>query len=291
MERLRRIAAYGVCRDDRGRVLLVRRPGADVRVLPGADLRHGEDPRDAVVRGLAAQAGLAVAVTGLAGVASSVTAGDGVAVHVDGIAYRVCAPPAPGGGPAPAGLCWYDDEALAGAPVDRHARSLLGLEPPAAAPRYSGGLAEARPRAGGRGQRFSAYALATDPRGRVLLTRNAPGYPYAGRWHLPGGGTDFGEQPAAAVLRELTEETGQDGRVTALLDVRHRHTPRAHGPEGRALDWHVVQVLYRVAVDAPTPAHVRDRGGSTAEARWWDRPQLAGLPLTPAAEAGLAGWR
>ena len=42
-------------------------------------------------------------------------------------------------------------------------------------------------------QRFAAYGLAADPAGRILLTRIAPGYPGAGTWHLPGGGTDFGE--------------------------------------------------------------------------------------------------
>src|SRR5690606_10031062 len=68
-----------------------------------------------------------------------------------------------------------------------------------------------------RAQRFAAYAVARDPAGRVLLTRVAPGFPGAGRWHLPGGGTDFGEQPPAALLRELAEETGQQGRVEALL--------------------------------------------------------------------------
>ena len=42
-------------------------------------------------------------------------------------------------------------------------------------------------------------AWSTDPAGRVLLTLIAPGYPGAGRWHLPGGGTDHGEQPAAGL--------------------------------------------------------------------------------------------
>ena len=44
-------------------------------------------------------------------------------------------------------------------------------------------------------QRFGAYGYVTDPDGRVLLTLIADGYPGAGRWHLPGGGTDFGESP------------------------------------------------------------------------------------------------
>ncbi|TWH66518.1 NUDIX domain-containing protein [Micromonospora olivasterospora] len=47
----------------------------------------------------------------------------------------------------------------------------------------------------------------------MLLTKIAEGYPGAGLWHLPGGGTDHGEQPAAGLLRELVEEGGQLGRV------------------------------------------------------------------------------
>ena len=62
-----------------------------------------------------------------------------------------------------------------------------------------------------RAQRFAAYAIATDPDDRLLLTRIAPGYPGAGCWHLPGGGTDYGEQPGTALIRELVEETGQAG--------------------------------------------------------------------------------
>lgn len=47
--------------------------------------------------------------------------------------------------------------------------------------------------------------LAFDSAGRVLLIRHSYG---SGRWMLPGGGIDRGEQPLAAALRELAEETG-----------------------------------------------------------------------------------
>ncbi len=81
-------------------------------------------------------------------------------------------------------------------------------------------------------QRFGAYGLVTDPAGRLLLTLIAEGYPGAGQWHLPGGGTDLGEPPAAGLLRELVEEAGQLGRVVGLLGLSSLHNPAALGPEG-----------------------------------------------------------
>ena len=107
-------------------------------------------------------------------------------------------------------------------------------------------------------QRFAAYGLATDPAGRVLLTLIADGYPGAGRWHLPGGGTDYGEPAVAGLVRELIEETGQVGHGRrARCTSRTGASPTRSGPEGVPIDWHGVRVVYRVRVDAPAPA----RGG------------------------------
>jgi putative (di)nucleoside polyphosphate hydrolase len=56
-------------------------------------------------------------------------------------------------------------------------------------------------------------AVLFGPDGRVLVCRradlpNAEGVP--GGWQLPQGGLDEGEDPRAAVLRELAEEIGTD---------------------------------------------------------------------------------
>jgi ADP-ribose pyrophosphatase YjhB (NUDIX family) len=139
-----------------------------------------------------------------------------------------------------------------------------------------------------RAQRFAAYAVATDPRGRLLLTRISDGYPGGGRWHLPGGGTDYGEQPAAAVIREVAEETGQRGRLLALLGVASHRDPASLGPEGYPIDWHGVRAFYRVMVDQPTRPRVVDTGGSTAAARWFSLSQLADLAITEVTSEALA---
>jgi ADP-ribose pyrophosphatase YjhB (NUDIX family) len=134
-----------------------------------------------------------------------------------------------------------------------------------------------------RRQRFAAYGFATDPAGNILLTLIAEGYPGAGRWHLPGGGTDFGETAEAGLVREIVEETGQHGEIGPLLSVSHRHQPDIRGPEQVSMDWHGIRVVYRVRVAEPTEPQVMDGGGSTAAAGWFAPTRAAELPLTEVA--------
>src|SRR5262249_31720119 len=93
-----------------------------------------------------------------------------------------------------------------------------------------------------RESRLGAYALVRDG-DRVLLSRFAGSGGLGGVWSAPGGGVEFGESPAEAVVREVYEETGLHVRVTGLLDV----TSVVHEFErgGRPVRAHHVQVLYR----------------------------------------------
>ena len=47
-----------------------------------------------------------------------------------------------------------------------------------------------------------------DGRGRILLTRRAPGKTFAGTWENSGGAAQAGEDSLTAIRRELWEETG-----------------------------------------------------------------------------------
>ncbi|MEU2611642.1 NUDIX domain-containing protein [Micromonospora sp. NPDC007271] len=294
MEERRRIGAYGVLRDADGRVLLVRGsadadfPG--VWQLPGGGVDHAEHPERAVVREFAEETGLTVRVTGLRDAVADVTryAELGVALHTDRIVFDV----APTGGTLrdePDGTTdlvrWCTLDEAGELPLLPFTADVLGL-PVEPLPEHTArpDRAPFGPLPADRRQRFAAYGLVTDPAGRVLLTMIADGYPGAGKWHLPGGGTDHGEQPAAGLLRELVEEAGQLGRVVDLLAVDNLHNPAALGPEGRPLDWHGVRVIYRVRVDAPTEAVVTElAGGSTAGAAWFAPEQVSGLAMTEVA--------
>lgn len=302
MERERRISAYGVCRDDSGRVLLVRASPRSNHtgswLIPGGGVAHGEDPARAVIREIAEETGVLAEITDVREVIADVVhlRDRPVAVHSDRIVYDVVQR----GGTLRAELdgttdqaCWVPWEEVAGMRLMPFTAAVLGVpetpDPEAPGPNGMQPIAGPPPgRRGPRGQRFAAYGLATDPAERVLLARIADGFPGAGRWHLPGGGTDFGEQPAAALLRELAEETNQVGVVTDLLSVSHRHNPRALGPEGHPIDWHTVRAVYRVHVAAPTEPRVTEAaGGSTAAAAWFGRPEAARLPLTEVAIGAL----
>lgn len=295
--RRRRIGAYGLCRDDAGRVLLVRASARSTRpgtwFLPGGGIDHGEHPADAVVREVVEETGLTVRVVGVRDVAAEVIARPPFLEHTDGVIYDLAVAGgtlrAETGGTSDAAR-WVAPAELPSLPLSRFAAGALGMGPPAAPGVPPAPAGPPMPRARSRrGQRFAAYGLVTDPAGRVLLTLNADGYPSAGRWHLPGGGTDFGEQPADGLLREITEESDQSGRITGLVTVSSHHNLAALGPEGRPLDWHSVRAVFRVAVDRPTAPRVLDAGGSTADAAWFTRTGAAVAPLTDVAAQMLGG--
>jgi 8-oxo-dGTP diphosphatase len=298
VQQLRRVAAYGLCRDGE-RVLLTRgSPLCDfpgVWQITGGGLEHGEHPADGVVREFAEETGLDVAVVGVRTVVADVVrlADLGIAMHTDRVVYDVAVRsgelrPEPDG--TTDRVAWLALDEASRMPLMPFTAELLGLP---VVPLPEDRVRRSRrpplePPPSDRRQRFGAYGLVTDPAGRVLLTQIARGYPGAGNWHLPGGGTDHGEQPETAVLRELVEESGQLGRVTRLLDVDNLHNPAALGPEGRPLDWHGIRVIYRVDVTAPTEPEVTEMaGGSTAKAAWFRREGVAALRLSDLAARAL----
>ena len=88
----------------------------------------------------------------------------------------------------------------------------------------------------------------------VLLIRRGR-EPWKGMLAFPGGFVDKGEDPQHAVLRELEEECGMEGKVIRLLCVR--------GSPDRDPRGHVVSIAYVVSANGEPVA-----GDDAASAAW-----------------------
>jgi 8-oxo-dGTP diphosphatase len=114
-------------------------------------------------------------------------------------------------------------------------------------------------------------ALTLDGEGRLLLIRRAND-PGRGLWSLPGGRVEPGEDDAAALVREMAEETGLVVRPGPLV--------------GR-----VVRGRYAIADYRCTVVGGELRAGDDAlDARWCDAAALAELPLVDLLMETLTEW-
>jgi 8-oxo-dGTP pyrophosphatase MutT (NUDIX family) len=143
-----------------------------------------------------------------------------------------------------------------------------------------------------RRQRVAAYALLVRD-GDVLLTRMSDRTRIPGRWTLPGGGIDHGEDPREALVREVYEETGLHISPGHVADVHSSHFtgPRS---DGLVEDYHGIHLIFHGTVlpqsDGVEP-HVTEVDGSTDLAAWVDREEALGLDLLSAARHALTTLR
>ncbi|MBN1540384.1 MAG: NUDIX hydrolase [Candidatus Thermoplasmatota archaeon] len=90
--------------------------------------------------------------------------------------------------------------------------------------------------------------------------------PFQGRWALPGGFVDYGENTQEAVLREVFEETGLNCTVLELVSV-------ASDP-GRDPRGHTISIIYRLQVMGD---HIPKAGDDASEAGWFDTSDLPSM--------------
>jgi len=127
-------------------------------------------------------------------------------------------------------------------------------------------------------QRVAAYAVVQSDRG-LLATEYSNRTAVAERWGMPGGGVDDNEEPAAAVLREVAEETSQLIVLGELITVQTSHWV-GRSPRGVVEDFHAVRLIYRGLCPRPTDPVVIDQGGTTESARWVPLEEWSQLPWT-----------
>ena len=128
--------------------------------------------------------------------------------------------------------------------------------------------------------RIAAYGLVLQDQ-RILLCRLSEQVAKedVGRWTLPGGGLDFGEDPAEAMMRELREETGLDVRPLGLAGVNSVFI------QNEEHDFQGIRIIYHAALIGGTLTNELD--GSTDLCAWWSYEEAKNLPLVDLTEIGL----
>jgi len=119
-------------------------------------------------------------------------------------------------------------------------------------------------------------AVISDGHGRLLLIKRGH-EPGAGLWSLPGGRVEEAESDAAALVRELREETGLTVQPGELVgSVR-----RAAG-NGRTFD---IRDYAATVIGGSLAA-----GDDAADVRWVSVAELGGLSLTEGLLDTLTAW-
>jgi ADP-ribose pyrophosphatase YjhB (NUDIX family) len=106
---------------------------------------------------------------------------------------------------------------------------------------------------------------------RVLLVQRGR-EPLKGQWSLPGGAVETGESVAAALQREVLEETALHVEIGPLVEIFERIMPDA---TGRA-EYHYVLLDYLCRVSSGSP----QAGSDVAATAWVKRAALGGIQLT-----------
>ncbi len=126
-------------------------------------------------------------------------------------------------------------------------------------------------------RRAAAYVLCRDEDGRVLLTRFiTDGHPDSGRWTMPGGAMEWGEQPVDTAIRELDEETGLVARLGAIVGVFSQWFEPHEAWSGNP--GHVLGVVYEASDLQGELRTSFDSGDTTDAAAWFSLDEVRELP-------------
>ena len=90
-------------------------------------------------------------------------------------------------------------------------------------------------------------AAVIEKQGRILVCQRKRGSRHALKWEFPGGKVEQGEEPRAALARELREELAIEAQIGKEL-VRYEHAYPGRDP--------ILLIFYRVTEYTGVPANV-----------------------------------
>ncbi len=107
---------------------------------------------------------------------------------------------------------------------------------------------------------------------------------YSDCWHIPGGGIETGEDQIAALIREISEETGIDISHLPITLVSNDGTGESEKTLQETGETVLVKMqfnVYRVNLSEPAESIPVQLSDDLVEYHWFDSTKLDQVKLTP----------
>lgn len=116
--------------------------------------------------------------------------------------------------------------------------------------------------------------------GKVLLIKKSRG-PHKGKWDLPGGTIEFGEDPYETLIREFDEETGLT-EIHGVIKTAASYTMIYPYQENEFEELHHIGIIYSVKLlDNKYILKTDGDGQDSLGAAWIEIEDLQSLEITP----------
>lgn len=122
---------------------------------------------------------------------------------------------------------------------------------------------------------------------KILLVQKSRG-PHKGKWDLPGGTIEFGEEPLDTLKREFQEETGIE-EIEAVIHSAPSYTLVHPYRKDQLEEMHHIGIIYKVRIRSENYIlKTSGDGHDSLGAKWFDADEFSELEVTPFVE-GIRG--